>query len=100
MVPAGNVIYKVKTGVKSHREDMAHLEAMRTAFGDAIDLRIDYNQALKPFGAFKILRDVEQLPRRSSSNRSRATTSPRWRRSSQRSTRRPWRTKGVSTAAT
>ena len=61
MVPAGNVIYKVKTGVKPHREDLAHLEAMREAFGDAIDLRVDYNQALQPFGAIKILRDVEQF---------------------------------------
>jgi muconate cycloisomerase len=61
MVPAGNVIYKVKTGVKPHREDLAHLEAMRVAFGDTIDLRVDYNQALKPFGAIKILRDVAQF---------------------------------------
>lgn len=61
MVPAGNVIYKVKTGVKPHREDLAHLEAMRSEFGDAIDLRLDYNQALQPFGAIKILRDVDQF---------------------------------------
>lgn len=59
MVPAGNVIYKVKTGVKSHKEDLAHLEAMRAEFGDTIDLRLDYNQALKPFGAIRVLRDVE-----------------------------------------
>ena len=61
MVPAGNVIYKVKTGVKPHREDLAHLEAMRTEFGDGIDLRLDYNQALQPFGAIKILRDVDRF---------------------------------------
>lgn len=61
MVPAGNVIYKVKTGVKSHREDLAHLEAMRSEFGDSIDLRLDYNQALQPFGAIKILRDVDRF---------------------------------------
>lgn len=59
MVPAGNILYKVKTGVKSHREDLAHLETMRGEFGDGIDLRLDYNQALQPFGAIKILRDVE-----------------------------------------
>ena len=59
MVPAGNVIYKVKTGVKPHREDLDHLEAIRTEFGAKVDLRLDYNQALKPFGAIKILRDVE-----------------------------------------
>jgi muconate cycloisomerase len=61
MVPAGNVIYKVKTGVKPHREDLAHLEAIRSEFGTAVDLRLDYNQALKPFGAIKILRDVERF---------------------------------------
>jgi muconate cycloisomerase len=61
MVPAGNRIYKVKTGVKPHREDIAHLEAIRSEFGDRVDLRLDYNQALKPFGAIKILRDVDQF---------------------------------------
>ena len=29
--------------------------------GDKVDLRVDYNQALAPFGAIKILRDVEQF---------------------------------------
>lgn len=61
MVPEGNTIFKVKTGVKSHDVDMAHLEAMRAEFGDQIDLRLDYNQALAPFGAMAVLRDVEQF---------------------------------------
>jgi len=61
MVPAGNRIFKVKTGVKSHAEDMAHLEAMRNEFGDTIDIRLDYNQALAPFGAISILRDVDRF---------------------------------------
>lgn len=61
IVPAGNRIFKVKTGVKPHAEDMTHLEAMRSEFGDAIDLRLDYNQALEPFGAIKVLRDVERF---------------------------------------
>ena len=39
MVPEGNVIYKVKTGVKPHREDLDHLEAIRKEFGDQVDLR-------------------------------------------------------------
>lgn len=59
MVPAGNLIYKVKTGVKPHAEDLAHLEAIRSEFGDAVDLRLDYNQALQPFSAIRVLRDVE-----------------------------------------
>lgn len=61
MVPQGNRIFKVKTGVKPHAEDMAHLETMRGAFGDSIDLRLDYNQALQPFGALRVLRDVERF---------------------------------------
>lgn len=61
MVPAGHRLFKVKTGVKSHAEDMAHLEAMRSEFGTAIDLRLDYNQALEPFGAINVLRDVERF---------------------------------------
>ncbi|MET0430027.1 MAG: enolase C-terminal domain-like protein, partial [Microvirga sp.] len=59
MVPAGNRIFKVKTGVKPHREDLDHLERIRHAFGDAIDLRLDYNQALTPFAAMRVLRDVD-----------------------------------------
>lgn len=61
MVETGNTIFKVKTGVKPHAEDMAHLEAARAAFGDRIDLRLDYNQALQPFGAIAVLRDVDQF---------------------------------------
>lgn len=61
MVPEGNVIFKVKTGVKPHHVDMAHLDAMRVEFGDTIDMRLDYNQALAPFGALRVLRDVEQF---------------------------------------
>ncbi|MCJ8141003.1 enolase C-terminal domain-like protein [Falsirhodobacter halotolerans] len=61
MVPEGNRIYKVKTGVKPHAKDMAHLDAIRAAFGTDVDIRLDYNQALSPFGAMQVLRDVEQF---------------------------------------
>ncbi|MCQ4160412.1 cycloisomerase [Roseomonas sp. GC11] len=61
MVAQGHRLFKVKTGVKSHAEDMAHLEAIRGAFGDAIDLRLDYNQALEPFAAMTVLRDVDRF---------------------------------------
>lgn len=61
MVPNGHRLFKVKTGVKSHRDDLRHLEAIRNAFGDAVDLRLDYNQALEPFGAIAILRDVDRF---------------------------------------
>ena len=61
MVPAGNRLFKVKTGVKPHAEDMAHLEAIRDTFGDTVDLRLDYNQALEPFRAMTVLRDVDRF---------------------------------------
>jgi muconate cycloisomerase len=61
MVPAGNRLFKVKTGVKPHAEDMAHLGAIRDAFGDTVDLRLDYNQALEPFRAMTVLRDVDRF---------------------------------------
>lgn len=61
MVPTGNRLFKVKTGVKPHAEDMAHLEAIRDAFGDSVDLRLDYNQALEPFRAMTVLRDVDRF---------------------------------------
>ena len=61
MVPAGNRIFKVKTGVKPHADDLAHLEAIRSEFGKNVDLRLDYNQALDPFDAMKKLRDVDRF---------------------------------------
>lgn len=61
MVPQGNRLFKVKTGVRPHAEEMAQLEAMRDAFGDTIDLRLDYNQALSPFDAIPVLRDMERF---------------------------------------
>lgn len=59
MVPKGNRIFKVKTGVKPHADDLAHLKAIRDAFDMTVDLRLDYNQALRPFGALRVLRDAE-----------------------------------------
>jgi muconate cycloisomerase len=61
MVPVGNRLFKVKTGVKPHAKDMAHLEAIRDTFGDTVDLRLDYNQALEPFRAMTVLRDVDRF---------------------------------------
>jgi len=34
-------IYKVKTGMKPHREDLEHLPAIRNEFDDKVDLRVD-----------------------------------------------------------
>lgn len=51
-------LIKVKTGFGEHAFDLQRLEAFRKQRPD-IDLRIDYNQGLKPFGALARLRDVE-----------------------------------------
>ncbi|WP_128561378.1 enolase C-terminal domain-like protein [Methylobacterium crusticola] len=59
MTAQGHRLFKVKTGVRPHAEDVAHLAAIRSEFGDGVDLRVDYNQALAPFGALARLRDVE-----------------------------------------
>jgi hypothetical protein len=96
MVSDGNRIYKVKTGVKSHREDLAHLEAIRSEFGDAIDLRLDYNQALEPFGCGM----SRAFRRPSSSSRCGATTLPQWPPSWRPWIRPYWPTKAASTAGT
>ncbi len=61
MLAAGGRLFKVKTGVLGHAEDMRRLAAIRDAFGAAVDLRIDYNQALEPFGAMRVLRDVDRF---------------------------------------
>lgn len=61
MVAGGHRLFKVKTGVRPHAEDMAHLEAIRATFARRVDLRVDYNQALSPFDALRVLRDVEQF---------------------------------------
>jgi len=51
-------IVKVKTGFADHAFDLERLEAFKKARPD-LDLRIDYNQGLAPFGALAKLRDVE-----------------------------------------
>lgn len=51
-------LIKVKTGFDDHAFDLQRLEAFRKQRPD-IDLRIDYNQGLQPFGALAKLRDVE-----------------------------------------
>lgn len=51
-------LIKVKTGFGEHAFDLKRLEAFRKRRPD-IDLRIDYNQGLDPFGALAKLRDVE-----------------------------------------
>jgi len=52
-------LFKVKTGFTSHATDLKRLEALRQAFGDDMDLRVDYNQGLEAWDAIRQLKDVE-----------------------------------------
>ncbi len=52
-------LFKLKTGFADHKFDLMRLEALRKSYGDAIDLRIDYNQGLPAFDAIRCIRDLE-----------------------------------------
>jgi muconate cycloisomerase len=58
MFAQGHRILKVKTGYATHAEDLRRLAALRDNLTH-LDLRVDYNQALAPFDALRLLRDVE-----------------------------------------
>ena len=52
-------ILKVKTGFRDHAFDRMRLEKLRALYGDALSLRIDYNQGLRATDAIRTLRDLE-----------------------------------------
>ena len=52
-------ILKIKTGFKDHAFDRMRLEKLRTLYGDALSIRIDYNQGLRAWDAERTLRDLE-----------------------------------------
>jgi muconate cycloisomerase len=52
-------IFKLKTGFADHRFDVMRLERLRARFGDAVSLRVDYNQGLDAYDAIRRLRDIE-----------------------------------------
>ena len=52
-------ILKLKTGFKDHAFDRIRLEKLRALYGDAISLRIDYNQGLRATDAVRTLKDLE-----------------------------------------
>jgi muconate cycloisomerase len=61
LVDQGVGTFKLKAGVEGHGFDMHRLDSLRNRFGDEIDLRVDYNQGLRPENALKCLRDIEQF---------------------------------------
>lgn len=54
-------IFKIKTGFADHAFDLTRLEELRKRYGTKLDLRVDYNQGMKPFEAIRRLRDLEQF---------------------------------------
>lgn len=52
-------IFKLKTGFADHTFDLMRLEKLRGIYGDAIRLRIDYNQGLPAYDAIRHIRDLE-----------------------------------------
>lgn len=52
-------ILKVKAGFADHDFDLMRLEKLRARFGDAVSLRVDYNQGLTAYDAIRRLRDLE-----------------------------------------
>ncbi len=55
---SGLRIIKLKTGVQGHAFDIERLERLRSTFPE-LNIRVDYNQGLPPFGALRKLRDIE-----------------------------------------
>ena len=54
-------LLKLKTGFNAHGFDVMRLERLRAEYGDALSLRIDYNQGLEAYDALRKLRDLEQF---------------------------------------
>ena len=54
-------IFKLKTGFAPHEFDLMRLEKLREQYGEAISLRVDYNQGLPTFDAIRKLRDLERF---------------------------------------
>ena len=52
-------IFKFKTGFAGHAFDLMRVEKIRDLYGDAADLRIDYNQGLPAYDAVRQIRDLE-----------------------------------------
>ena len=54
-------LFKLKTGFADPAFDRMRLEKLREGYGDALDLRIDYNQGLRATDAIRTLRDLERF---------------------------------------
>ncbi len=54
-------IFKLKTGFAEHAFDIMRVEKLRHLYGNAVDIRIDYNQGLPTYDAVRCIRDLESF---------------------------------------
>jgi len=52
-------LFKLKTGFSEHSFDLMRLEKLRKIYGDAVSIRVDYNQGLPAYDALRRIRDLE-----------------------------------------
>lgn len=57
----GVQIFKVKTGILEHRQDISRIERFAVLLEGKAELRIDYNQAIRPEQAIKYCRELEKF---------------------------------------
>ena len=61
LIEKGVKLFKIKTGVRSHREDIERLRSIVKILGDQEELRIDYNQSIVRENGIKYCRQLEEF---------------------------------------
>lgn len=61
LIEKGVKIFKVKTGILDHRIDVERIDEIRKLVDGKGELRIDYNQSIKPENGIKYCRELEQF---------------------------------------
>jgi muconate cycloisomerase len=61
LLDQGVFVFKIKTGVLPHKEEVSRVEAIRKLLPATADMRIDFNQGLKRENAIRTCRALEQF---------------------------------------
>jgi muconate cycloisomerase len=61
LLDQGVFVFKIKTGVLPHKEEVLRVEAIRKMLPSSADMRIDFNQGLKRENAIRTCRALEQF---------------------------------------